>query len=323
MDEFELIERIARILRARTRPDPRVVLGIGDDGAVLAPRSDRVVATTDTLVEGVHFRLDLGTPRDAGIRAVAVNLSDLAAMGARPLALLIGLQLPPAIPDRTVLDLMRGVAIGSRRYGVTVAGGNVCTAVGPLSIAVTALGEADGNAFLRRDGARTGDGIWASGTLGDAGLGLALLVQDRVRALAWPALVRAFLRPVPRVALGLTLVGTAGVTAAIDVSDGLLQDLGHVLKASRVGATVDVAAVPMSRSARRLARITGADAMGAALSGGDDYQLLACARPAAGDALRSAGMTRIGTVTRGRRLVLMRDGHEIEPPPQAGWMHRR
>ena len=233
MDEFRLIEAIHRAMGGVA--DPRVEVGIGDDAAVLAVRSGRVVATTDAQVEGVHFRWDLCRPDDVGWRAGAVNLSDLAAMGARPLALLAALEVPPAMPDRDVVAVMRGLARCGEAFGAGVVGGNL--AAGPaFAITVTALGEPPGDRVLSRSGALPGDSILVAGPIGTGAMGLDLLTRHPAWARRFPALARAYRRPVPQVEAGLQLAGIEGVHAAIDVSDGLLADVGHVLKASGVGA---------------------------------------------------------------------------------------
>jgi thiamine-monophosphate kinase len=321
MDEFRLIERIARVVRRGMPHDPRVVVGIGDDAAVLAPAGRRVVATTDTLVDGVHFRLDLCSPRDAGRRAAAANLSDLAAMGARPLAVLVGLQVPRSGADRDAIDAMKGLADACRRHRVHVAGGNVCVAPGPLAIAVTALGEAPHRGCLLRSGARPGDVVAVSGPLGSASLGLAMLASSPSRRVAYGPLASAYLRPKPRLDLGAALAATPGVHAAIDVSDGLLQDLGHVLDASGVGAEVEVSRVPIATAALRFAAEAGLDATQAALTGGDDYELVATAAPSASRRLKALGMVAIGVITRRRGLVLTREGRRIALPRRLGYRH--
>lgn len=319
MDEFRLIRAIAARL-GPARADPRVLLGIGDDAAVLAP-TGRVVATTDTLVEGVHFRLDWMSPSDAGRRAVAVNLSDLAAMAARPLALLLALEIPRAMNDRDVLAFASGVGAACHEACVAVVGGNVTSTPGPFAACVTALGEVTGR-WLPRSGARPGDAIHLSGPVGSAALGRAALASGPgMAASRWPALVRAYRRPRARLDLVSALAGDAGVHALIDVSDGLLADLGHVLDASGVGAVLDLDAIPILSQARRFAAAAGADPYEAALAGGDDYELLAFGDP---EALvwTAKAFVRVGHVTRRRGLRLVRGGTSVLPPARKGWLHR-
>jgi len=319
LGEFALIGRMAERFR---HSHPRVLVGIGDDAAVLEVEGGRVVATTDSLVEGVHFRWDLCRPADVGFKAVQVNLSDLAAMGSKPLAVLLGLCLPDDITDRQVLELADGVASASRLIA-PVAGGNVSRTPGPLVVTVTALGVLDGGDCLRRDGARPGDAIMADGPIGSAALGLRLLTTRPRLARRYPSLVAAYRTPCASVDLGVELAEVGGVHAAIDVSDGLLADLGHVLHASRVGARLDADLVPIADDARAFCAEMGLDPVDAALAGGDDYRLVAFAAPHAVPALEGLGMTRIGEVIRGKgRFELFRGGRRVPMPPSPGYSHR-
>jgi len=313
VDEFELIRRIERVLGRSALPDSRVVLGIGDDAAILAPSCDRVVATTDSLVEGVHFRWALCSPVDVGYKAVTVNLSDLAAMGARPLGLLLSLCLSRPQDTARALGVARGVAVASRSYGVRVVGGNITAIDGPTVVTVTALGESSKDTRLVRSGALPGDRVMVSGRLGEAALGLAMLSRMPELASSHPRLARAYRRPEAAVALGLVLAARDGVHAVIDVSDGLLADLGHVLAASRVGARIDADALPVAPCARRFARKVGIDPIEAAMSGGDDYVLLACVAPDVVGELEGFGMIAIGSITtRKGRLEVRRDGRRFD-----------
>jgi thiamine-monophosphate kinase len=264
---------------------------VGDDAAILRPpRGERLVATTDAVFEGVHFDGRFSAA-DVGWKALAVNLSDLAAMGARPLWALVALALPRDTDPARVAGVARGLGACARLHGVTVVGGNV-TRARQLSLTVTVVGGATHP--LRRDGARPGDAVMLSGTVGDAALGL------RPRASA--ALARRQRRPTPRLALGRALHGIA--TAAIDVSDGLVQDLGHLCEASKVGASVRLEELPLSAAYRRATR-RDADPWGPALSGGEDYELCATVPPrkvrSALDAAARAGtpLAVVGTILPG------------------------
>lgn len=273
--EFELIARHF------TRPAPRAVLGVGDDCALLAPASGMQLAVAaDMLVEGRHF-VSTVPPARLGHKALAVNLSDLAACGARPLAYLLSIALPRADED-FVAAFARGMHALADAHGIELVGGD--TTGGPLAIAITVIGELPPGLALRRDGARAGDMLWVSGRLGEARLALEAL-RGQV-ALAGEDFERARLAmelPQPRVALGLALRGIA--TSAIDVSDGLLGDLGHVLAASRVGATLELAALPCGAV---LARQDPALQRLCLLHGGDDYELLFSAPADRADAVRGA-----------------------------------
>jgi thiamine-monophosphate kinase len=286
------------LIRAFTRGAPRggegVVLGIGDDAALLAPPDGEwLAATVDAVVEGVHFDRRFAA-EDVGWKSLAVNLSDLAAMGARPLWALCALAVPLGADPRRLAGVGRGLARCARRHGIALAGGNV-TRAAALSVTVTAVGAVAPGRALTRGGARPGDVLLVSGTLGDAALGL-----ERG---APPAALRRQRRPLPRQALGQALAGLA--TAAIDVSDGLLHDLGHLCAASGVGAEVRIDALPVSAAHRRAVR-GRADPWALAAAGGEDYELLVAvperrlARAAAAARATRTPLTPIGRVVRGR-----------------------
>lgn len=301
--EFELIAAFTGLLPTRGEG---VRLGPGDDAALLQPpRGETLVATVDAVVEGVHFDAR-STPGDIGWKALAVNLSDLAAMGARPLWALVALGVPRGEPAARLRGIARGLGTCARRHGLAVVGGNV-TRSAELSLTVTVVGAVAHGQALRRDGARPGDLVLVSGTLGDAALGLA---PDAAASLR-----RRQRRPTPRLTLGLGLRRLA--TAAIDLSDGLAQDLGHLCSASGVGATLRAAGLPRSAAAR--AACAGrADPWGPALSGGEDYELCVTVPPARLGAARRAAaragvpLTVIGEITRGRGVrVLGPDGRTL------------
>jgi thiamine-monophosphate kinase len=296
--EFELIDRYF------TRPVRRVALGIGDDCALLAPRPGHQLAvSSDMLVEGRHF-LSTVAPDRLGHKALAVNLSDLAACGARPLAFSLALALPRA--EHEFLDgFARGLLALADAHGCELVGGD--TTRGPLTICITVFGEVADGAALLRSGARAGDDLYVSGTLGDARLALEIFRGNvSVGEADFETARAAMERPQPRVALGIALCGIA--TSAIDVSDGLLGDLGHILRRSGVGATVDVDAVPAGRA---LAGQPAARRREYTLAGGDDYELVFTAPASAADAVRRAAtlanvaVTRIGRIeaAAGLRLV--------------------
>ena len=289
MREFDLIACIRQ--RAATRDD--VVLGIGDDAALLrVPPGELLVVATDTLNRGVHFPDDTA-PADIGWKALAVNLSDLAAMGARPAWCTLSLSLPDS--DVAWVDgFLDGFLALAAQHDIALVGGD--TTRGPLSVCVTVHGFVAPDAVLRRDAARAGDDVWVSGHLGDAA---AALVQWRAGAAVDPALRARLDRPEPRVALGQALAGIAH--ACIDVSDGLLADLGHVCAASAIGAEIDIDALPASPvlqhsfagDARRHAQATG----------GDDYELCFTASPSAHEEVMARASTIGVPVTRIGRIV--------------------
>ena len=327
MAEFDLIERI----RVRAMAREGVLLGIGDDAAVLhVPAGHELVVTADTLNAGVHFPLD-AAPADIGWKALAVNLSDLASMGARPAWCTLSLSLPA--DDPAWLDgFLDGFLELADAHAVALVGGD--TTRGPLSIAVTAMGWVEAGAALRRDGARPGDDVWVTGTLGDAAAALVLggYVPIPLDGVAMPvveagnaAALRARLaRPAPRVAVGRALAGLAH--ACVDVSDGLLADLGHICRRSGVGAEIELARLPASPALRAA---YADDELRAALqaAGGDDYELCfsasTAAREAVARALEQAGTTgtRIGRITDGDGVrALAADGSPWRPF-RGGYVH--
>ena len=297
MGEFDLIARYF------TRPVQRAVLGVGDDCALLAPAPGTHLAiSSDMLVEGRHFFADVD-PEALGHKALAVNLSDLAACGARPLAFTLALALP-RVDEAWLTGFSRGLLALADTHGCELVGGD--TTQGPLNICITVFGEVPAGQALLRSGACPGDDIYVSGTLGDARLALEALRGHLPLPPDLLALARLRLeRPTPRVALGLALRGVA--SSAMDVSDGLLGDLSHILKASGVGARIDthitsnlIAACAYASSAT--SQFDSKIVYQATLAGGDDYELVFTAPPARRDAVAAASLagntpvTRIGTV---------------------------
>jgi len=292
LSEFDLIKHYFK------RPSPgRAALGIGDDCALLAPTPGTQMAiSSDMLVEGRHFFAGADA-RMLGHKCLAVNLSDLAAMGARPVAFTLALALPAA--DRAWLaPFSEGLFALADQFGCELIGGD--TTKGPLNICITIFGEIAPGHALRRDGARVGDDVWISGTLGDARLALAHYWNEH--ALSADALALAAPRmhtPSPRVALGMALAGAPIAHAAIDISDGLAGDIGHILAASNVGATLNADALPAGAV---LATQDSALRRRFSAAGGDDYELCFTAAPAQRAAVLAAALTagtavaRVGTI---------------------------
>lgn len=325
MAEFDLIELI-RARCASARED--VVLGIGDDAALLAvPPTQLLAVSTDTLVAGVHFP-EMTSAYDVGWKALAVNLSDLAAMGATPAWATLALTLPHA-DARWVSEFADGFAALAREYKLALVGGD--TTQGPLAITVTIHGFVPHGAALLRSGARAGDGVYVTGTLGDAAAGLRCLDKNdgqAARLLAAAPGVREFLierlnRPTPRVAQGLVLRGRA--SACIDVSDGLLADSGHICAASGVGAEIGVDLLPSSSAL--LALFDAPTRRDFQLAGGDDYELcFTVADPGAPallqDLARSGcGATRIGCVVAAPGVHVLDGAGNPVSLSRAGWEH--
>ena len=322
--EFDLIDRIRQ--RASLRDD--VVLGIGDDAAVLQVPADRhLVVATDTLNVGVHFPVDTAAA-DIGWKSLAVNLSDLAAMGAEPAWCTLSLSLPRA--DGEWLDaFLDGFLALAGQHQVALVGGD--TTRGPLSICVTVHGFVEPGRLLRRDAARIDDDVWVSGTLGDAAGALALLLPPatkegegtRVSPTTLQALRLRLDRPTPRVAAGRALVGSAH--AGIDISDGLLADLGHVCRASGVAAEVDLTTLPGSSAL--LETFDGDRRRALQASGGDDYELCFTAPVAARAQIASIGertntpLMRIGRIVAGEGVSALSAHDQQWTPQRIGYTH--
>jgi thiamine-monophosphate kinase len=290
---------------------------------VVPPSSAPLCVTTDAVVEGVHFRLADGPLSDVGHKALAVNLSDLAAMGARPLWFLCALQAPAlSLPEARALG--RGMAALARRFSVALVGGNV-TRARELSVTLTVAGTTGRAAPLLRSGGRPGDSLFVSGTLGGARLGLASLGR-RGRGHRFLHAERRQRRPEPRVALGLLAARYA--SAAIDVSDGLVQDLGWLLSASSVGADVDAFRIPLDADVQRAFR-RRPDALRAALAGGEDYELLMAVPEGRAAAFERAcaradeAVTPIGRLVKQKGLRLWDAAGRPVRPPVSGFDHFR
>jgi thiamine-monophosphate kinase len=287
------------------------VLGPGDDAAVLATPDGRVVATTDLLVDGRHFRRDWSTAEDVGRKAAAQNLADVAAVGAVPTGLLLGLACPPDLPVEWLDGLADGLRAECDPVGATVLGGDVVRSE-VLTVAVTALGDLRGRAPVTRDGARPGDVVAVTGRLGWAAAGLAVLGRGFRSPVS---VVAAHRRPEPPYAEG-PHAAELGATAMVDVSDGLVADLEHVALASGVGIELDTGRLEVPAKLRDVGGALGVDPLTWVLAGGDDHALAATFP---GSAPPPAPWRVIGRVARGRGVVV--DGAAYEPP--GGWDHFR
>ena len=320
--------RLIEIIRRAPAGGPGVRVGIGDDCAVLEPDAGRLLlATTDLMIEDVHFRRRWATPGDLGWKSLAVNLSDIAAMGGRPRWALIGLACPAGVGLEDAEEFYSGLLALASEHGVAVVGGDTAASPAGWLVNVTLLGEAVAAPLLRST-ARAGDVVAVTGALGRSAAGLALLESPAAPAGRAPAArddVRAaHLRPRPRVREGLWLGSAGGVTAMIDLSDGLATDLGHVAEESGVGARIALDRVPVGEGACAVAAALGRDALAWATGGGEDYELLLTCEPAAfrrlADGLAAATGTRltaIGEVVVGAAGVRYTDasGREITVAP--------
>jgi thiamine-monophosphate kinase len=310
--EFSLI---ARHFRPLAGPG---ALGLRDDAALLAPPPGReLVLTADAMVAGVHFLPD-DPPDLVGRKLLRVNLSDLAAKGAVPLCYLMTVSTPRDTSDAWFAGFASGLAQDQAQYGVTLLGGDTTATPGPISLSLTIIGHVAPGSAVLRSGARVGDGIWVTGTIGDGALGLAA-ARGRV---ADPAgfLLDRYRLPQPRI--GLELAGIA--SAAMDVSDGLVQDLGHICRASGVAAAIAAECVPLSDAARA----AGPDWLETCLTGGDDYELLLAVPPDRSDAMLAAAaragipVTRIGRFHSGPAEVMVRQANgEPLALTKGGWSH--
>jgi len=276
--EFGLIRQLQRQWPASS---PWIITGIGDDAAMLkAPPGQQLLISTDVLIEDIHFDLNYQTPKDLGWRAGVANLSDIAAMGGTPLYLLVSMALPVRVPPQHVRELYRGIQAACRPFNVELIGGDTSSSPSQIFLSLTIMGSVRVNRALTRNNAEIGDHIYVTGTLGDSNAGLRILQTHSAnrRQFHAPAvetfLVRRHLRPAPRIHVGQLLANRKLAHAAIDLSDGLSSDVGHVCEESRVGAEIRATALPLSSQLRAFARRDKRDPVEIALQGGEDYELL-------------------------------------------------
>ncbi len=329
LSEDELLEAFARLLSTEA---PEIAIGVGDDAAVVAPGAGELVLTTDLLVEDVHFERGSISAHDLGAKAITVNVSDIAAMGASPRFALASLALTTDVEAPWVMELVAGMRDACAEYALSLVGGDTNRA-DTIVLSVTVVGEVTPGRAVPRSGARPGDAIVVTGSLGGAAGGLALSRAEASTAAAalsepWGrALVESLERPVARVGEGGTLA-SAGVTAMLDLSDGLAKDLSRLCAASGVGARIELAAIPVSEALRAGADRLGLDALGLAIGGGEDYELLATLDPervgTAGVDLRErygVTLTRVGTIIEGDGLMAVGPSGNEEPFEPKGWDH--
>lgn len=323
---------IARVRARAGAPPAFVPIGIGDDAAMIEPaRGELDVVTTDALVEGIHFRRDWTGAQAIGARAVAVNLSDLAAMGARPRVVLLSLILPPALPLDDFDALVDGVIAEAAAAGAALVGGNIAASPGPLVVDLTVMGSVRRRRALTRAGGRPGDELYVTGVVGAAAAGLAMLTAGAARGTLTPdeaACVACYERPVPRLRAGRLVAGSRSASACMDLSDGLADAARQVAEASGTGVELAAEAVPVAPGAARWLQPAGtaADPVAAAIAGGDDYELLFAVPPrrrrAFHEALRRCQplqVTRVGRLTAEPGFRLVRDGASV--PLDLGFHH--
>ncbi|HSH00488.1 MAG TPA: thiamine-phosphate kinase [candidate division Zixibacteria bacterium] len=326
--EFALIDRIAAICGSTA--NAQVEIGIGDDAAVITnPPGLSTVLTTDALIETVHFKRSWIKPDDLGYRAIAVNASDIAAMGGVPICALVSLHLPGTLPVADLDSLFHGMHAAMQTFGGTVAGGNLARVPELLVVDITMVGHVRSGHTVRRRGARPGDRIYVTGTLGGAAAGRELLGRgDSVLITEFAHLVDRYRRPTARVAVGRVLAEKGLASAMIDISDGLAGDLSHICEQSRTGAVIHWTDLPAADSLSACADALGADPGEWMLSGGEDFELLFTTAPANGKAIAAleqsleVPLTWIGEIVEESRglTLLGRDNQSRQLTPR-GWDH--
>lgn len=325
MGEFELIEKLVKKLPPTS---PEVELGIGDDAAVLKSFKGNLLLTIDSLVENVHFDFSFCDPFEVGHKALAVNLSDIAAMGGRPRAALIALTIPISLESKILEDIYRGISQLAQKYGVDVVGGNTSRSLQGLSITLAVVGEGE-DRVLTRAKAKEGDIVFISGCLGQAAAGLSLLKAQGAQARkSYPNLCDRYLKPEPRLSLGETLATIPGVHSLIDISDGLSSELWHLSKASSSQFLIKENQLPVSADLKRAADELGIPFRSWVLAGGEDYELLGTCSPETAREVIETGtqlgipITLIGEVDAGSPQVLIDTGKsQTEILAAKGWDH--
>lgn len=316
VSEFALITRYF----APLAEDP-AALGLTDDACLLPQEAGfEAVITADALVEGVHF-LPSDPPDLIASKALRVNLSDLAAKGAVPRGYLLALSLPRDLDDAWLASFARGLAADQEQFGVSLLGGDTTATPGPLTIAITALGQVPAGSMIRRSGARPGDAVFVSGTIGDAGAGLHLLQGSLAAGEGAEFLTGRYHQPTPRLSLGQALRGIA--TASLDVSDGLLADLAHIAQVSKVRLVVEADRIPLSPALRR--HWPGLEGIIRAATSGDDYEIAFTAASASAVAAAASkcyvSATNIGHVEKGEGVTLVDGAGNIIPVARKGYLH--
>jgi len=324
LGEFGLIDQI----RARFPQPAAPELGIGDDAALLSPTLGcQLLVSTDLLAEAIHFDPGFGPAHLLGRKSLAVNLSDIASMGAVPRWFFLSLAIPAGFPLETIEGFLDGLAEQATGHDCVLAGGDTCGSKSGLLISVTIMGEQRPELILKRSGARSGDDVWVSGTLGDSALGLRLLMEDKRLGQSDDCLLLRHLDPTPRCSLGLELAKSGLVHAMIDISDGLLADLGHICEQSGCGAEIQLAQLPLSPAFRCYADQQETFPWQLAAAGGEDYELCFTAPPCNHATIqkisKTAGVpvTVVGKVTASRQVVACLPDGTCFKPSASGYTH--
>jgi thiamine-monophosphate kinase len=321
--EFGLINRVRKWMSSSA---PALLQGIGDDVAVMEMGTRALLATTDTLIEDIHFERSWMDPNRLGKKSLAVNLSDIAAMGGTPRYFLVSLGLPKDLPLSYISRFYLGLKATAKRYRVDLVGGNTSLSE-KMMITICLLGEGRKKELLFRNGARVGDEIFVSGTLGDSALGLKILQEKGLRGNPRPLLER-HLSPSPRVELGQAIARHRCATAMIDISDGLLSDTRHIMEESNVGAMIWEDRIPLSPSYRRASAMYSKNPVHMALSGGEDYELLFTAPPQKREKISSLSrslripITCVGKILpKAKKLTIVREDGKTYVPSRFGFDH--
>ncbi len=319
--ETRLIQVIQKLSSREARSASRMKLSIGDDAAVLCPSPGRLtLISSDAMVEGVHFDLRYFRPQDLGWKSLAANLSDIAAMGGKPLCFTTSIALPGPNNLRFVEQLYRGMMDLARLYGVELVGGDTCASPRDVFLDITILGEVRSSELVTRQGARPGDSVFLSGELGGSAMGMELLKSRRFSRRGTASLIGRHLRPMPRCELGRWLARRRLVSAMIDLSDGLSTDLQRICEASRVGAVIEAAAVPVASIPARHSALLPRSTLHYAFHGGEDYELLFTVPAKVKDRIPSrlggVKLHEVGVITEetGRCRVRRKDRLSLLPP---------
>jgi thiamine-monophosphate kinase len=328
--EFSLIARLRQ--RIQGKDSPQLLRGIGDDCAVLRPAVGQdLLVTTDTQEEGVHFRRDWATPEDIGWRCLAVNVSDIAAMGGVPMGAVVALSLPASLEVAFVEGLYDGMQAVAERYDCPIIGGNISQRADTLAVTITVLGAVPCGQSVYRSGAQVGDEIWVTGTLGGAKAGLeALLHPEAMTGIRTTAALARYRRPCPRLHEAQYLRQHAPLHSLIDLSDGLSSDLRHICTASGVGARLEAACLPIGHDVLQVAAALRRDALEFALHGGEDFELCLTVPAGRMDAVSQefprqfgCALTRLGTIQADREIILGLENGTTIPLPARGYDHFR
>lgn len=322
--EFGLIDRIRKRFPPPKRP---LLIGIGDDSAVFRPSKKMdILLTTDLLVEDIHFDLRYTSFQQLGNKAIAVNISDIAAMGGIPRYLVVSLGLPGELDVKDIDALYRGFGMSAKRFGINLIGGDTSASKKGIFISIVLLGEIEHGAIVVRSGARVGDTIMVTGSLGDSSAGLEILRKGVKMERGCKSLIKRHLVPVPRIDEGRVLATRRLATSMIDISDGLLSDLSHILKESGVGAELFSESIPISTALRRYAAKNGISPLKFALSGGEDYELLFTAskgsipKITSNPRLKKTGVSVIGRIVRKKGIRWIGE-HDIGEGSLKGYDH--